>query len=91
MTDNILTKIYKGNREAELYLYVTLAKGIEPVPETLLERMGNLQEVMTINLTADRKLARADTHKVMTELSENGFYLQMPPQEQYPPFPVDPE
>jgi uncharacterized protein YcgL (UPF0745 family) len=35
--------------------------------------------VTTLVLTESRKLARADIHKVMAELNENGFYLQMPP------------
>jgi uncharacterized protein YcgL (UPF0745 family) len=36
-------------------------------------------------LTESRKLARADIHKVMAELNETGFYLQMPPVK----FPLD--
>ena len=33
---------------------------------------------MTLELTVDRKLARADVHQVMNALEQDGFYLQMP-------------
>jgi uncharacterized protein YcgL (UPF0745 family) len=34
---------------------------------------------MDMPLTAERKLARADTAKVLESIRDQGFYLQMPP------------
>lgn len=74
-----LCTIFKSNREQELYVYVPQEQGVENIPEALLERMGQLSEVMTINISPDRKLARAEATKVLGEIDENGFYLQLPP------------
>ena len=37
------------------------------------------ESVMTIALTPERKLARADVNEVLAAIEEQGFYLQMPP------------
>ncbi len=34
---------------------------------------------MDLELTRERKLARADVNQVMADLQEKGFYLQSPP------------
>ncbi|MDG1165446.1 MAG: YcgL domain-containing protein [Porticoccaceae bacterium] len=75
----ILCDIYKGNKKEEMYLYVAKPEGLDRVPETLIASFGELAPVTTLVLTESRKLARADIHKVMAELQEKGFYLQMPP------------
>ena len=80
----ILCDIYKGDKKEEMYLYASRPDGLEKVPETLLASFGELVRVTTLVLTESRKLARADVQKVMAELHEKGFYLQMPP----PKFPV---
>ncbi|MCP1365046.1 YcgL domain-containing protein, partial [Halomonas sp. BBD48] len=45
----------------------------------LLERFGQPVSLMTLLLTEDKALARADAGKVMAAIDEQGFYLQMPP------------
>lgn len=75
----MLCDIYKGNKKAEMYLYVDKAKGLEDVPEALLETFGQLSLVTTLVLTPERKLARANAAKVLEEIGDKGFYLQMPP------------
>jgi uncharacterized protein YcgL (UPF0745 family) len=35
---------------------------------------------MTMLLHPERKLARADINKVLADIEEQGYYLQMPPQ-----------
>ena len=74
-----LCTVYKGSRERGLYLYVEKKNSLEAVPAGLLERMGTLSEVMTLHLTARRKLARADAAKVLEAITAQGFYLQLPP------------
>ena len=75
----LLCTIYKGSREPELYLYVDRVDGLTRVPDELLERFGKLAEVMTIKLTPQRKLARANAAQVLAAIAERGYYLQLPP------------
>jgi len=41
--------------------------------------MGDIIEVMTLQLTSDKKLARANSVKVLNDIKEKGYYLQLPP------------
>jgi len=75
----VLCDIYKGNKKDEMYLYVNKSGGLEKVPEGLLSSFGELTPVTTLVLSETRKLARADIHRVLEELRDKGFYLQMPP------------
>ncbi|WP_237067233.1 YcgL domain-containing protein [Microbulbifer guangxiensis] len=71
--------VYRSPLEDEMYLYVDKREGLERVPEKLLELFGQPKHVMTMLLTAEKKLARADVAKVLADIGERGFYLQMPP------------
>lgn len=77
--DAMLCTIYKGKREKELYVYVPQKEGKENIPEPLCARMGEIIEVMTIKISPDKKLARASASKVLSEIKEKGYYLQLPP------------
>ncbi len=52
---------------------------LENLPEALLMLTGKLEQAMELDLTPERKLARADVVEVMQSLEEKGFYLQIPP------------
>lgn len=71
--------IYKSLKKADLYLF--LPKGT--LPDTLdtavLAPFGRLEEVMHLDLSVDRALARTDAATVRHYLSTLGFYVQMPP------------
>ena len=71
--------IYKGNKKAEMYLYVDSEQGLETVPEALMASFGELELVMSLALTKTQKLARVDIISVIQALKDNGYYLQMPP------------
>jgi uncharacterized protein YcgL (UPF0745 family) len=58
---------------------VAKAEGLGRVPEALMDRFGRHQSAMTMLLTPDKKLARAETELVIKGIKEEGFYLQMPP------------
>ena len=73
-----LCSIYKSPKEEGMYLYVDKQEGFERVPEALLKKFGEPELVMTIVLTADKKLAVADPVKVRAAIEDQGFYLQMP-------------
>lgn len=74
-----LCRVYKSSRREEMYLYVDHSGGLEQVPDTLLASFGEPLEVMTLVLTAERKLARALASEVLAQIERQGFYLQMPP------------
>ena len=79
--------IYRSERKSGAYLYVpALAPGerqrdkqLAGVPEALLAQLGELTEVMQLELDAQRKLANADASRVLEQLEVAGYYLQMPP------------
>ncbi len=73
--------IYRGSKVPEMYLYVDETEALARVPETLLARFGRLEAVMTLELNPQRRLARADAAAVLQQIENQGFYLQMPPQE----------
>lgn len=65
-----------------MYLYVSERTKAEDLPAQLLDLTGRLSQVMELELTPERKLARADVVQVMEKLVEPGYYLQMPPKVQ---------
>ena len=71
--------IYKGKKRPEDYLYVEQEDDFSRIPQTLLDIMGELSHVISLELSLERKLAQADVAQVMQQLSEQGFYLQIPP------------
>ena len=75
----LLCQVYRSPKRAEMYLYVDKSRGLQDVPETLLAGFGEPEEVMTLALTPERPLARADAVEVIGNIREHGFYLQMPP------------
>ncbi|WP_415896574.1 YcgL domain-containing protein [Neptuniibacter sp. QD48_55] len=74
-----ICSVYLSPRKDEMYLYVDKRDQLSKVPEALLEMFGSPKHVMDIPLTADRELARVDTEKVLSDLDEKGYFLQMPP------------
>jgi uncharacterized protein len=75
----IICQVYRSPRKEEMYLYVEKEKGLEDVPEPLLARFGEPEPVMVVLLSPDKKLARANVTEVIEKITEEGFYLQMPP------------
>jgi uncharacterized protein YcgL (UPF0745 family) len=77
-----LCSIYRSPKIEGMYLYVDMRDDLKRVPEVLLERFGRPQLSMKMALDPSRQLARADINKVLQEIEEKGFYLQMPPQKE---------
>ncbi|HBH36392.1 MAG TPA: hypothetical protein DDW45_08620, partial [Gammaproteobacteria bacterium] len=51
----------------------------DKLPEELLGSFGTPVFVLSMELTATRKLARVNTGKVLSALRQEGYFLQMPP------------
>ena len=73
--------IYKGARKSDTYLFVKCDSDISQVPSDLLEGLGALENVLSLELSPDQTLARADPDTVRQQLCDKGFYLQLPPAE----------
>jgi len=71
--------IYKGPKKTDHYLYVEREDDFSRVPETLLNMLGKLELVMTLELGPERTLAQVDINQVKASLQEQGYYFQMPP------------
>ncbi|MEC8103780.1 MAG: YcgL domain-containing protein, partial [Pseudomonadota bacterium] len=70
---------FKTRKKDEMYLYVEKKEGFSRVPDELMDMFGKPELAMTLLLTPDKNLGRADAEKVLSDLDEKGFYLQMPP------------
>ncbi|MHB0776417.1 YcgL domain-containing protein [Halomonas sp. WWR20] len=75
----LLCEIFKSSLKDEMYLYVDKTRGMGDVPPALLERFGKPIMVTTMILTENKSLARAEAAKVIAQIDEKGYYLQMPP------------
>ncbi|WP_105189319.1 MULTISPECIES: YcgL domain-containing protein [unclassified Pseudoalteromonas] len=75
----MLCAVYKSKKKADTYLYLPKRDDFSDVPQPLMDMFGTPQFVMLINLATKTQLALADLAKVKEQLSEQGFYLQLPP------------
>jgi uncharacterized protein YcgL (UPF0745 family) len=75
--------VYRSSSTEGMYLYVDHQEDLARVPEALMARFGKPQRAMTLVLSPEKKLARADVNKVMSEITSNGFYLQLPPKAEW--------
>jgi uncharacterized protein YcgL (UPF0745 family) len=71
--------VYKSLRKADTYVYLSARDDFARLPEPLRTQLGNLQFVLEVALTAERKLAREDAAVVRENLAARGFHLQFPP------------
>ncbi len=74
--------VYKCTRKAETYLYLKTGYALEDLPEGLRHLLGPMQEVLQLDLDESRTLAQVNTSDVIEALHEQGYFLQMPPQDQ---------
>lgn len=72
-------RVYRSSRRQEMYLYVDADADLGDVPEALLSQFGRPIEALSLLLTRERKLARAEAAEVLDRIAEQGYYLQMPP------------
>lgn len=75
--------IFRCSKKQEMYLYVPWQAEesalLQDLPPELLQLTGRLEKVMELELSPERKLARASVTQVMASLTDKGFYIQSPP------------
>lgn len=70
--------VYRSNRKDLTYLYLPEAEDLSKVPEALLKMIAPMERVLEFDLTAERKLAQENAAIVLKQLEEQGWFLQMP-------------
>ena len=75
----MICAVYKSQKKTDTYLFVEPDQEFKRVPQALLDMLGRLEYVMEVDLDQRDKLAQADLQQVKTALSEQGYYLQLPP------------
>lgn len=74
--------VYKSIKKQDHFLY--LREEIESdnlpseLPDALMQLLGELALVLSFDLAPDRKLPNAEAQQVITQLQEQGYFLQMP-------------
>lgn len=71
--------IYRSSKRDQTYLYVEKKDDFSRVPEELMKGFGQPQLAMILPLDGRKKLVNADIEKVKQALTEQGYYLQLPP------------
>ena len=73
--------VFRSSRKDFTYIYLLEGQVLEDLPVALSKVFGEPEFVMDLELTANRKLAYEDINEVMKNLADQGYHLQMPPQE----------
>ena len=74
--------VYRSPRKDYTYPYLAEGSKLEDLPDTLVRAFGTPEFVIDLDLSPERKLASEDVMRVIENLQEQGFHLQLPPGEQ---------
>ena len=77
--DVLRVAVYASERKADTYVYIPEARALDELPETLQGLLGVLRPVLTLELAADKVLARTTGAEVLQKIADDGYYLQLPP------------
>ncbi|MCB5162197.1 YcgL domain-containing protein [Marinomonas algarum] len=79
MKQHLIVEVFRSSKHDGMYLYVEKKIGLKDIPDDLIKRFGKGISAMTMLLTSESKLARANPDSVIAGIKEKGFYLQLPP------------
>ncbi len=71
--------VWRSTRKELTYLYLAEDCEFEDLPDALRESFGPPRQVMELELDPARRLAREDPARVIENLKERGWHLQLPP------------
>jgi len=72
--------VFRSIRKAETYLILPNKDDIQTLPSALLQVFGEPEFSFEFELTAESTMAQADPSEVIQSLETQGFYLQIPPE-----------
>lgn len=84
--ERIMVSVFRSGKREEMYLYLSRGSSWEDLPQSLVQSFGRPTHVVDLLLRSGLRLARADIDRVMADIREQGFYLQMPPRPELDPF-----
>jgi uncharacterized protein YcgL (UPF0745 family) len=70
--------IYRCSRKDDMYIYLPERDDFSKVPADIIKGIGLTEFAMELELTPETRLARDDAHKVLKNMEEKGFHLQLP-------------
>jgi uncharacterized protein YcgL (UPF0745 family) len=70
--------IYRSSKKTDTYLYLSEEDKLNKLPEGLDKLLGHLEFVMELDLEKIKRLGNADLEEVKNNLTDVGFYLQLP-------------
>jgi hypothetical protein len=77
----MLVEVFRSARKAETYLYLPKGADQQTLPEALTSVFGRLEFVLGLDLQPERQLARYSGAEVLAAIDRDGFFLQMPDQD----------
>mgnify|MGYP003993630105 FL=1 len=75
----MVVEVFRSSRKKGTYLYLPRGASFDELPEVLRQTFGSPELALSLNLTSERQLARYDAEEVLSAISEQGFFLQLPP------------
>ncbi len=79
MSAGVNIRVLAGKRKLDTYLFIPSETETGNLPAELLLLLGELREVITLDITSEKKFARCTGADVLEGLANAGYYLQMPP------------
>jgi hypothetical protein len=81
--DVIEVSVYRSHKKAQTYVYLPADQDYADLPEAFVEQFGEASAFLTFVLHAEKTLAQVDAGQVMAAIKSQGFFLQLPPQQDY--------
>lgn len=78
MSNSLQCYVYKSLQKEETFLFVLHEDDFSTVPAPLLGALGQLEKIISLELTPYKKLARGHARYIMDDLIDKGFHLQLP-------------
>ncbi|NOY72785.1 MAG: YcgL domain-containing protein [Gammaproteobacteria bacterium] len=76
--------VYRSKLKDLTYLYIKKEDDFSQVPDTLINMLGALEQVMFLELHPKKKLAQVEVLDLIHHLKEAGWYLQIPDRNELP-------
>lgn len=70
--------IYRCSKKPDMYIYLKDQDDFSTVPKHILKSLGETEFTLEVDITPEKKLAKEDAEKVLSNLEEHGFHLQLP-------------
>ena len=81
MSAGISIQVLVGKRKPDTYLFIPSEREPEDLPAELILLLGELREVIVLDITPEKRLSRCTGAEVLEGVANAGYYLQMPPGE----------